>query len=120
MGEPILTRWLEGASLESLGASEHDLRVELAEMQGHVTEVMRQRNAFNEDARKLNQLLGAWSQQFEKTSLRFGEWAPSEFYRGYLCGHGAMARTAHRTLELLGNVVRMRAYYSGGGDAVEG
>jgi len=130
MTEPILTRWLGGESLADLGADEQALRVELAAVQkvyqdmDHRGEVAtNQRNAMKESAKKLNLLIGVYSEQAKAVGVRFGEWpdvdsSPLEcgclpsrhhFYRGFLCGQGHQATRQQRHLDALGNLVRARA-----------
>lgn len=134
----ILNRWLEGESLDELGADEQALRVELAALQERVREMdaageaaVNQRNAMAETARKLNLLLGAYGEQAEKVSRCFGEWPEGDaeplscgclpsrvhFFRGYLCGKGSQATRQQRSLDALANVVRLRSTHDGGGEA---
>ena len=118
--QPILTRWLEGESLDDLDGDEHTLRVELAEMQTAVLEMQReaekaigQRNAYAENARKLHHLLAIVAENVEKESMCYGGWDADPERHGYMQGRGEALRIYQRTLEWLGNLVRVRAHYDG-------
>lgn len=123
----LLRRWLGGESIRELAGAdkrrpwkageevEHQLRVELAEFQKHVVVVEREglaaiasRMAMIESAKKFHLLLGGLGKEAGEVALCFGEWADTEWYRGYLAGKGMQARTMQRAFEFLGNVVRAR------------
>ena len=119
--QPILTRWLEGESLDDLGADEQALRVELAEMQADVREMQHdaeiavaQRNTYAENARKLHHLIHIISQNVEKEAVCYGEWDPDPERHGFLQGRGSALHVYQRTLDWLGNLVRARAHHDGG------
>lgn len=124
----LLKRWLGGESIRSLAgansrrewkadeAVEHQLRVELLEFQKHVVTVERvgltaiaSRKAMVDNAEKFHALLKILGDQSAEVSLCFGEWADTEFYRGYLAGKGMQARVMQMAFGYLANVVRARS-----------
>lgn len=109
--EPVLFRWLEGAGLADLGATEQDLRRELAELQRQVVALERLCTRQQESARQVCEMLGEWAEDAGREAACFGEHDPDPERQGYLRGKGAMCRVYERHLQLIGNVIRSRAIH---------
>jgi hypothetical protein len=100
-----LIEWLDGGALDDA-----TLRNRVRDLLEESGRLERRAQAFVESARLLEGLLSAWARQASDASAVFGEWHSDRLWRGYHMGRGSLARIYGRQLELLGNLVRARAW----------